>query len=800
MSDGTEAEKFKRLWEEAKQRAEIAEKERERERQRAERSEKGRVDAEKGREDAEKGRERERQRAERSEKGRVDAEKGRERERQRAERSEQQSRRTTLQEYIAACHTSVFSRLTIETDPKFTSKGSITNPKDKWCPTTLQPWPDFLEQQRYALGNIYDTFPTETRVFESKLFLDSLGDRVSKRRIVDERALEWFLHTSVEDPVRNIFEQLKAVPNIRSKYNIGDGIIFENHPHAISDIAEEVLESATPSTPPGQQVDLHQLRADQICIYRSDSAHSPGRTMIYVSEYKPPHKLTAPHLRLGLRPMNIYKEVVQRETIPTSIDPDARFQYFAEKLTASAITQTYHYMIEGGLEYSLLTTGEVIVFLKIDWSDPGTLCYHLAEPDPEVKEHPNHLDAVSVVAQYLAFTLLALGVPGERQQHGQMEREKAKLNLNKWATDFETMLHTIPRDERKKTPEGSLAPKPRTYKDFEREPIILRWGRKSRATQNRCNDTIPPRQNPAEESSDDESSPKPPETPTPAGRATRQSQRILAQKTRDGGGSEGGEAGVTEAAAEAETSPKTADHRDRPYCTQRCLLGMVRGRKLDQTCPNLDLHRLDRNPKQARHPVNHKQWLNMLQEQLKESLDDGITPLGLGGARGVLFKVTLLTYGYTFVGKGTVRVFIKDLEHEAAVYKRLQPIQGVYVPVFLGAIDLRLMNKIYYYDHRVYVVHVTFLSWGGCEISEPREDSNTKESLEQQATLSLQALHRLGVLHRDVRRANMLVNSETGGVMMIDFERAELPKRSREHKKHIHHSGKEEQRVIPSKE
>ncbi|KAM0635226.1 hypothetical protein ACHAQF_009289, partial [Verticillium nonalfalfae] len=61
----------------------------------------------------------------------------------------------------------------------------------------------------------------------------------------------------------------------------------------------------------------------------------------------------------------------------------------------------------------------------------------------------------------------------------------------------------------------------------------------------------------------------------------------------------------------------------------------------------------------------------------------------------------MIAYGYTFVGKGTVQAFIRDLEHEAAVYERLRSIQGANVPVFLGAIDLRPMKKIYYYDHRV---------------------------------------------------------------------------------------------------
>jgi hypothetical protein len=180
----------------------------------------------------------------------------------------------------------------------------------------------------------------------------------------------------VEDPVRAIIEQLKQVDEVSSAFDMGNGIIFENHLHAISDIAEEVVARETPSTPlqtPDRTRDLNQLRPDQICVYRSNDALAMTRTMVYVSEYKSPHKLTAPHLRLGLRAMNIPKDVVNRKTIPTSMDPDALFQYLADRLTASAVTQTYHYMIEGGLEYGLLTTGEAIVFLRVDWEEPETL-------------------------------------------------------------------------------------------------------------------------------------------------------------------------------------------------------------------------------------------------------------------------------------------------------------------------------------------------------------------------------------------------------------------------------------------
>ncbi|KAH8193502.1 hypothetical protein TruAng_012332 [Truncatella angustata] len=84
----------------------------------------------------------------------------------------------------------------------------------------------------------------------------------------------------------------------------------------------------------------------------------------------------------------------------------------------------------------------------------------------------------------------------------------------------------------------------------------------------------------------------------------------------------------------------------------------------------------------------------------------------MGGSRGVLFKVGLMAYGYTFVAKGTVSAFIRDQEHETTIYKHLEGLQGSQVPVCLGAIDLRDMGRIYYYDHRVYIEYLLLLSYG----------------------------------------------------------------------------------------
>ncbi|ROT37073.1 hypothetical protein SODALDRAFT_379561 [Sodiomyces alkalinus F11] len=734
MAEGQSVEELQRLLREAQQRTEEQRQRAEEERQRAEK---------------------ERQRAEK--------------ERQRAEKAERETRPTTLTEYLAACHTLVFSRFSVETDPRFSSKGPITNPRDKWCPTQLQPWSDFLDEQRSIFDTLNSTFPLTRRAFENKSFLAALGDRFANKKVADEKTLEGFLHISVEDPVRIIMGQLKDVPEASRTFNIGNGIIFENHPHAISNLAEEVVERESPSTrpqTPDQGYNIHQLRADQICVYRSDSAQEERRTMIYVCEYKPPHKLTAPHLRLGLRPMNIYKDVVNRRTIPTSVDPAAQFRYHADKLTASAVTQTYHYMIEGGLEYGLLTTGEAIVFLKIDWDDPGTLYYHLTEPGPEALARPNQVHLCTAVAQYLSFTLMAMAGPRE---HGQEERQRATQNLRTWAVDFETTIRSIPENERTASSDADFIPGPTTYEHVDRSPVMNRLRRRA-ATRDQCDDRPLNTDGDPGPPWDDESPWTAPETPTPAG--PRRSQRVLAQRPRGGGNQKGEGPDDAEVSANTETGVDTVDQRDRQYCSQQCLLGLVKGRELDPACPNVNLHRRKCHP--GRHPVDHAGWLALLHDQLQRSLDDGIVPLGHGGARGVLFKVTLLAYGYTFVSKGTVKVFIPDLQHEEAVYERLSPIQGRHVPVFLGAVDLRPMNKIYYYAHRVYVVYMAFLSWAGCSLTEAVAAGVSKDRLGTLAMESLQAVHRQYVVHKDVRRDNMLFSRETDGVMMIDFERAAM--------------------------
>ncbi|KAI1473328.1 hypothetical protein F4774DRAFT_62557 [Daldinia eschscholtzii] len=588
---------------------------------------------------------------------------------------------TTLAEYLDDCHTLLFSKFAVKTNLEQITGNSVTNPRNKWCPTNLQPWKDFIPQQRHIFAILNKTFPMDSRLFPPYSFSEVMGKRASWTPIVNENSLRTFLCNVVGDPIKDIIDELKEFEDVREAFAIKDGIVFENQVEAFKD-AGEAVQKEYPTT-----------------VIRPANGFL-SNTITYISEYKSPCKLTIQHLRAGLRPMDIHKDVVNRKTIPTSIDRKAHFQYQADKLTASAITQTYHYMIECGLEYSTLTIGEAIIFLKIDWKEPGTLLYHLTEPNHEVLAHPNDSEICTAVGQYLAFTLMAFGSPGERRVHDQQERHKAKSNLKPWAEDFETTVKAL-----SKVALSDYSPdfQPTTYRAVERSPYLLR-------NSNNCQ--------------------KSPDTPTPVKRTEQ-------------------------------------------YCTQKCLLGLVQGGFLDPKCPNIALH-CKNGPTKARHPVNHKEWLKLLWEQLTQSWGDGITKLDQGGACGVLFRITLLVYGYTFVAKGTVRALINDLKHEAAVYNRLKPIQGHHVPVFLGAIDLRETDIIYYYDFKVYIVYMMLLSWGGDRIENDLTTNEMGKDLKSMAIMSLRAIHEHGVIHEDVRLANLLFNQEVKKVVVIDFERSSL--------------------------
>ncbi|KAK4040486.1 hypothetical protein C8A01DRAFT_46203 [Parachaetomium inaequale] len=673
-----------------------------------------------------------------------------------------------------ACQEHLYDKFSAETNKALTSKGGLTDPAHKWCPTKLLPWSDFLDLQKTVLGEIYAAFGDE-RTFPAAKEVPAVA-KVVRRRVANEADVLLVQYIAVQHPVSVIIEEVAARPSIKAELGISSRVVFENQITAISELADgadgrrdgEIAEDGQGSEDKDNEDDdeknneamapkigpsCARARPDQVAVYwpdLKDPDNLEGRAIAFVVEYKAPHKLTVAHLRLGLREMDIRTEVV----VPITSNPE-HFQYDSERLVAAAVTQTYHYMIENGLEYSYLSTGEAFVFLKIDWSNPGNLFFHLAEPRAEVAAHGANGRHCTAVSQVLAFALLAL----RTGQKSQTIRNNATRDLKTWAVDYDLMIQTIAEEREGKSVTPSVyTPSPKTYTNVDRSPyVFLKNGRAA----------LPKTCRPGADNCGRKRTPDGDDDDVTTDGSTNGPTIGTQTPVRSHGHGRGQKSGT--APARSSHGPP-ARSQSSPYCTQQCLLGLVCGFPLDSRCPNAAFHRRHGSSDSRHHPVDHKTWQRRLEEQLDQSLDDGIKPLWKQGARGVLFRVTLLEYGYTFVAKGTTPEAVEYLRREAKMYGRLRTLQGSGIPVFLGAVDLKWP---YRYDIGVRLVHMLFLSWGGESILDRKEALGLDQAaLDRQLLPLVQNMHRLGVIHMDVRGPNILWCEETGKIMLVDFERA----------------------------
>lgn len=206
--------------------------------------------------------------------------------------------------------------------------------------------------------------------------------------------------------------------------------------------------------------------------------------------------------------------------------------------------------------------------------------------------------------------------------------------------------------------------------------------------------------------------------PDASGSPTRPSASNARKNRGNSGGQQKDEGG--------KSSEQASGNRgvQRKYCTQKCLLGIVRRSRLDNNCPNASLH-----PRVCeKHAIDRSKFLNLVQKQLAKDLDHHCKLLGLQGARGALFKITLASHGYVFVGKGTVQAFVPDLLHEGKIYRRLTKLQGTAVPLYLGNIDL---DQWYYLDLGVRILHMLLMSWG-CDPADEDEAMKTHPNFKKE--------------------------------------------------------------------
>ncbi|KAI4118003.1 MAG: hypothetical protein LQ338_007475 [Usnochroma carphineum] len=138
------------------------------------------------------------------------------------------------------------------------------------------------------------------------------------------------------------------------------------------------------------------------------------------------------------------------------------------------------------------------------------------------------------------------------------------------------------------------------------------------------------------------------------------------------------------------------------------------------------------------------------------------------GCTGRLFKLVLASHGYTFVGKGTIKLYIPDSKNEGRVYNRLKDRQGRNIPVHLGNIDLLRPWMACTFD----IVHMLLI--GEYVWNNVARDKEGDETVYWKGLVFDEECVKNGVLNRDTFQRNMMWNYEASQIMFIDFDQSIL--------------------------
>lgn len=665
------------------------------------------------------------------------------RRREEAEQRASASLPSTLHQYLQICH-SLDSSLKVVADRSLTTQGETTNPTGRLYPRRIVPWDSFAHEQEKLWKQI-----GSSSSFSSQAVFPSHHQLEYVRSLLSPVSSEIGLRNSERDTVENAVQKLVQAAyenaSVRKRLRLRGTVSFESHTN-LGDSGDSVSESL-------EQVSINSAsrswsrrsrrargkggQGDQFCIHHlSNGLRIPASA----TEYKPPHKLTLNEIVTGLvSEIQPDRDVINRE--------GEGFTFSARRLTTAVVTQLFSYMVGKGIRYGYITQGEAYIFLHIPDDDPTCVYYSVCVPRLDVQDDPNNDDETrfyrTAVAQVFAFVLRAVEASPTTQAWHRMAEE-----LDTWAMEYDDVLRSIPattRKERRETPY-----RPQRWKGFTRcSPI---------QTRSRCqppeSETEQLDRNSNSSSDDDDDSPCP--TPNPANRppgGLAESEATTSTKIQQQRGGREGSQGSTS---------RRQNIQERPYCTHECLRGLAHGGPMDKQCPNFRNHR-------GTH-ICRRELLRLTRHQLLVDCgsDADCAPLHLSGARGSLFKLCLSSHGYTFVAKGVEVIDAKGLQHEKQIYDHLQNIQGTFVPVCLGIIDL---VKPYYYDSGVFEQFM-LLSYGGRPIL--KEFEVVKPGVVEKTITALGQLHQHQVLHRDAEPRNVLYDRRTGKCMMVDLMLAEL--------------------------
>lgn len=222
------------------------------------------------------------------------------------------------------------------------------------------------------------------------------------------------------------------------------------------------------------------------------------------------------------------------------------------------------------------------------------------------------------------------------------------------------------------------------------------------------------------------------------------------------------------------STPEVLDtDRGFDFCITECLLGVQHKGKLDHNCPNMEFHRLSTGLEN--HQIGSADLVRMLKVQLDKNLEDYFQRMDRHDtirdnrpAWAMPFKITLMPYGYTVVGKGSVQEnWERGLRWEEKIYQTLQSIQGSAIPVFLGSMHL----KEGYICEQKRINHFLLLSWAGDALNRQTMEGHHVSAFRT----CLRRIRACGVdVGMHVPYANALWSEQRGSVQLIGFRSAQV--------------------------
>ncbi|KAJ6038412.1 uncharacterized protein N7446_005212 [Penicillium canescens] len=727
----------------------------EKERLAREEAERREEEEKKAREEAERRQGEAERREEEEKKAREDAE------RRRGE-AELRVQPNTLFRLLDRCHNSLSQAIRVETDATLTTQGDATDPVNRLYPQRIVPWLDFPQLQEQIWGKFDRTGAFTSRpLFPSDTQIDYVVTNTQNKPIYSEASLRNFERDTVDNFVEKVIKALRDDESLRHEFGIQGQVTFYDRANPSETSLENSLEqmnlqdARTPQRPantrrgrgrgrgrgaPQRQKSAgtarrRNRRADQFCVH---VVANERQKPVYAVEFKAPHKVTIPELVAGLHQMDLARDVIDQE--------GDTFEFYATYLVAAVVTQIFSYMIDNGVQYGYICTGEAFIFLHIPKDDPTVVQYFLCIPNQDVQADDEWRLHRTAIGQVLAFTLQALAAEAPSQEWHDAAHDKLKT----WEVEYLDVLRKIPETLRKDPQASNYRPS-----HWKLEPKA--HNTRSRA---RCQPGMStPKHSSTEDSGSDEESHSPSIAAAARSRSSR-GQGNNRQSTK--------ESESTRAGRNSEQTSRKDGKSTRPYCTIACIRGMVNRDPLDKKCPNWELHG------GQRHSMGPQEFTRRLHRQLARNRNHGFEQLHVCGRTGYLIKATLLLHGYTVIIKATTADKQHLIQAEAGNYRHLRSLQGKQIPVCLGTFTPRVS----YWYHGELMAQMMILSWSGTRLQHVINDENSR-FFHQERDKALTVLRSHGVVHSDNEWRNMLWDDLGGRLVVIDLEDVRWLKRPR---------------------